>query len=98
SDGSTNCPGPGTGRERWSRAGRRPPATTSDVGDTWDAVVIGAGPNGLTAANVLADAGWSVLVLDAADEPGGAVRTAEVTAPGFRNDLFSAFYPLAARS
>jgi phytoene dehydrogenase-like protein len=63
-----------------------------------DAVVIGAGPNGLVAANVLADAGWSVVVVEAAAEPGGAVKTAEVTAPGFRNDLFSAFYPLAAAS
>ena len=67
------------------------------VGST-DAVVIGAGPNGLVAANLLADAGWSVVVLDAAPEPGGAVKTAEVTAPGFRNDLFSAFYPLAVAS
>ena len=66
--------------------------------ESYDAVVIGAGPNGLVAANVLVDAGWSVLVLEAEDEPGGAVRTAEVTAPGFRNDLFSAFYPLAAAS
>ncbi|MCB1015711.1 MAG: NAD(P)/FAD-dependent oxidoreductase [Acidimicrobiales bacterium] len=63
-----------------------------------DAVVVGAGPNGLVAANVLADAGWSVLVLEANDTPGGAVRTAEVTAPGFRNDLFSAFYPLGVAS
>jgi phytoene dehydrogenase-like protein len=63
-----------------------------------DAIVVGAGPNGLVAANLLADAGWDVLVIEAADEPGGAVRTAEVTAPGFRNDLFSAFYPLAAGS
>ena len=63
--------------------------------DVADAVVIGAGPNGLVAANVLADAGWDVLVLEAQPEPGGAVRTAEVTAPGYRNDLFSAFYPLA---
>jgi phytoene dehydrogenase-like protein len=63
-----------------------------------DAVVIGAGPNGLVAANLLADAGWDVLVLEAADEPGGAVRTGEITAPGFRNDLFSAFYPLGAAS
>jgi phytoene dehydrogenase-like protein len=63
-----------------------------------DAVVIGSGPNGLVAANVLADRGWDVLVLEAAAEPGGAVRTAEVTAPGFKSDLFSAFYPLAVVS
>jgi phytoene dehydrogenase-like protein len=65
---------------------------------THDAVVVGAGPNGLVAANLLVDAGWDVLVLEAQDEPGGSVRTADVTAPGFRNDLFSAFYPLAAGS
>jgi phytoene dehydrogenase-like protein len=63
-----------------------------------DAVVIGAGPNGLVAANALADAGWDVVVAEANDEVGGAVRSAEVTAPGFCNDLFSAFYPLAAAS
>ncbi|PSL53747.1 phytoene dehydrogenase-like protein [Saccharothrix carnea] len=63
-----------------------------------DAVVIGSGPNGLVAANLLADAGWDVLVLEAAEEPGGAVRTAELTEPGFRHDLFSGFYPLGAAS
>jgi phytoene dehydrogenase-like protein len=63
-----------------------------------DAVVIGAGPNGLVAANALADAGWDVVLLEANSEVGGAVRSAEVTAPGFCNDLFSAFYPLAAAS
>lgn len=63
-----------------------------------DAVVIGAGPNGLVAANLLADAGWEVLVLEAEDTPGGAVRSAEVTAPGFVTDLYSAFYPLGAAS
>jgi phytoene dehydrogenase-like protein len=63
-----------------------------------DAVVVGAGPNGLVAANLLADAGWDVVVLEAQPEPGGAVRSAEVTAPGFVNDLFSAFYPLGAGS
>ncbi|GAB2977759.1 phytoene desaturase family protein [Saccharothrix stipae] len=68
------------------------------MSDVVDAVVIGSGPNGLVAANLLADAGWDVLVLEAADEPGGAVRTAELTEPGFRHDLFSAFYPLGAAS
>jgi phytoene dehydrogenase-like protein len=66
--------------------------------DAADAIVIGAGHNGLVAANLLADAGWQVLVLEAADEPGGAVHTAEVTAPGFRNDLCSAFFPMTALS
>ncbi|HEX2895095.1 MAG TPA: NAD(P)/FAD-dependent oxidoreductase [Marmoricola sp.] len=63
-----------------------------------DAVVIGGGPNGLVAANALADADWDVVLLEANDELGGAVRSAEVTAPGFCTDLFSAFYPLAAAS
>lgn len=62
------------------------------------AVVVGAGPNGLVAANLLADAGWDVLVLEAQAAPGGAVRHAEVAAAGYRHDLFSAFYPLAAVS
>ncbi|MFD4528300.1 phytoene desaturase family protein [Streptomyces sp. NPDC058470] len=63
-----------------------------------DAVVIGAGPNGLVAANLLADAGWSVEVLEAQDVPGGAVRHDHGVAPAFASDLFSAFYPLAAAS
>jgi len=63
-----------------------------------DAVVIGSGPNGLVAANVLADAGWDVLVVEAAPEPGGAVRSGALTRPGFVHDLFSAFYPLAVAS
>jgi phytoene dehydrogenase-like protein len=63
-----------------------------------DAVVVGAGHNGLVAANLLADAGWDVLVCEAAGEPGGAVRSAEVTAPGFVTDLGSGFYPMAAAS
>jgi phytoene dehydrogenase-like protein len=63
-----------------------------------DAVVIGSGPNGLVAANALVDAGWDVLVLEAQETVGGAVRSAEVTAPGYSTDLFSAFYPLAAAS
>jgi len=63
-----------------------------------DAVVIGAGHNGLVAANLLADAGWQVQVLEATDQPGGSVRSAELTAPGFQCDVFSAFYPLGAAS
>ncbi len=66
--------------------------------DTYDAIVIGAGPNGLVAANHLADAGWSVLVLEAQPEVGGAVRSAEDVHPGFIHDTFSAFYPLTAAS
>jgi len=65
---------------------------------TPDAVVIGAGHNGLVAANVLADRGWSVVVHEAEDEPGGAVRSGELIEPGFVNDRFSAFYPLGAAS
>jgi phytoene dehydrogenase-like protein len=63
-----------------------------------DAVVVGAGHNGLVAANRLADAGWDVVVVEACSEAGGAVRSAEVTAPGFTTDLFSAFYPMTAAS
>lgn len=63
-----------------------------------DAVVIGAGQNGLVAANVLADAGWDVLVLEEQTEPGGSVRSANGPAPGFVTDLCSAFYPLTAAS
>ncbi|MFF5494455.1 phytoene desaturase family protein [Streptomyces aquilus] len=63
-----------------------------------DAVVIGAGPNGLVAANLLADAGWSVEVLEEQPEPGGAVRHDRGVDPAFVSDVFSAFYPLAAAS
>jgi len=62
------------------------------------ACVIGAGPNGLAAAIVLAQAGLPVDVLEAESVPGGAARTLELTLPGFRHDFGSAVYPLGAGS
>src|SRR6476646_10916977 len=63
-----------------------------------DAVVIGAGPNGLAAAITLARAGRSVRVYEAADTPGGGMRTHELTLPGFRHDACSTILPLALAS
>lgn len=65
---------------------------------SWDAVVVGSGPNGLTAANNLIDAGWSVLVLEAEEVVGGAVKSDSELDPDFIHDTFSSFYPLAAAS
>ncbi|WP_121256495.1 phytoene desaturase family protein [Nocardioides ferulae] len=65
---------------------------------SYDAVVVGAGPNGLVAANHLIDQGWSVLVLEAQPDVGGAVRSDREVHPDFVHDTFSAFYPLAATS
>lgn len=62
-----------------------------------DAVVIGGGHHGLVAAAVLADAGWDVCLLEAADRVGGAVASAQLH-PGYVADLCSAFYPLTAAS
>jgi phytoene dehydrogenase-like protein len=63
-----------------------------------DAVVVGSGPNGLTAAVALARAGRSVLVLEAAETICGGVRTQELTEPGYRHDVCSAAFPLALAS
>src|SRR3984885_3397955 len=54
-----------------------------------DAVVIGAGVNGLAAALHLAANGWKVIVVERADVAGGAVKTRDITRPGFRHDLYA---------
>jgi len=64
----------------------------------YDAVVVGAGPNGMSAAIVLAQAGLRVLLREMADEPGGGARTEELTLPGFSHDVCSAVHPLGAAS
>jgi phytoene dehydrogenase-like protein len=64
----------------------------------YDAVVVGSGPNGLSAAITLARAGCSVLVCEANATIGGGARSAELTLPGFLHDVCSAVHPLAASS
>lgn len=59
-----------------------------------DAVVVGSGINSLACAALLARAGWNVCVLERERELGGAIKTAELTKPGFHHDVFSAWHPL----
>src|SRR5262245_27427421 len=65
---------------------------------SWDAIVIGSGPNGLAAAIVLARAGHSVLVCEAEETIGGGARSAALTLLGFVHDVCSAVHPLAVAS
>lgn len=69
-----------------------------EMTETYDAVVVGSGPNGLGAAATLANAGRSVLVLEAQDQIGGGTRTVEATLPGFLHDHCSGVHPLGAAS
>ena len=64
----------------------------------YDAIVVGSGPNGLAAAITLAQAGCSVLVVEAKETIGGGTRTAELTLPSFHHDICSAIHPLAMAS
>jgi phytoene dehydrogenase-like protein len=66
--------------------------------DTCDAVFVGSGINSLVGAAILAKAGWKVCVLERNSWLGGAIRTAEITEPGFHHDLYSAWHPLFAGS
>src|SRR5262249_9611409 len=63
-----------------------------------DAVVIGSGPNGLVGAIELARHGWSVLVLEAQDRPGGALYSREHTLPGYVHDVGAGFFPFGRAS
>ncbi len=65
---------------------------------TYDAIVIGSGPNGLAAAITLAQAGQSVAVFEARETIGGGCRSMEMTLPGFIHDVCSAIHPLALDS
>lgn len=65
---------------------------------SYDAIIVGSGPNGLAAATTLARAGRSVLVIEGRDTVGGGMRTAELTLPGFRHDICSAVHPLGMAS
>src|SRR5688572_2335469 len=75
-----------------SKATRVPPE------HEYDAIVIGAGPNGLAAAIEIARAGHSVCLYEANASIGGGTRSAELTLPGFIHDVCSAVHPLAASS
>jgi len=68
------------------------------MGESRKACVVGAGPNGLAAAIVLADAGFTADVFEAQPDPGGAARTMELTLPGFLHDFGSAVHPLGVGS
>ncbi len=66
--------------------------------EAYDAVVVGAGPNGLSAGIVLAQAGLSTLIIEAKNRPGGGARSEQLTLPGFVHDVCSTVHPLGVAS
>jgi len=65
---------------------------------SYDAIIIGSGPNGLAAAILLQQQGLSVLIIEGRDEIGGGLRSKELTLPGFTHDICSAIHPMAQTS
>src|SRR5690349_1583818 len=63
-----------------------------------DTVIVGSGINSLAAGALLAKAGWNVCILERNDYLGGAIKTAEITVPGFVHEVFSSWHPLFAGS
>ena len=68
------------------------------MAEQWDAIVVGSGPNGLSAAITLQRAGLEVLLLEGSDVIGGGMRSETLTLPGFVHDVCSAVHPLALAS
>src|SRR4051794_1860897 len=77
------------------RVARQDASPTFGQMPDYDALIIGSGPNGLAAAIRLAQSGWRVKVIEAAETIGGGTRTKELTLPGFRHDVCSAVHPMA---
>jgi len=69
-----------------------------EIPEKTNVIVVGSGPNGLAAAITMAQAGYTPLVIEAADTPGGAVRSSSYTIPGFTHDVCSAVFPMAKGS
>ena len=70
----------------------------TNMSESYDAIAVGSGPNGLAAAITLAQAGQRVGVYEAENTIGGGTRSAEVTLPGFTHDIYSAIHPLGVSS
>src|SRR6266496_3852196 len=81
-------------RARAPRTGEPRTSVGATLTRRYDAITIGSGINSLAAAALLAKAGWSVCVLERNDWLRGAIRTAEITEPGFVHEVFGCWHPL----